>query len=284
MLAHINHSKEVLNIVVFDTRNDKQGILKVVWPPLFRGIEEPDEFYPSVAFAKLQAKFYQAHPQPFRELKEVYKLGILHEAMDFLESPLEGRLEGLFSKEEVEIARKLEHAQERMDHFVFHPHGVIVDRYTAQNRSDDLEDYLNVKKEYDERKRELGMKYRGWLAKQCGQGTKSNSEPDPAPAPASIEFDCLRRDEIVAFSNFSWGYGTKEGFDMEKTNRDAFLHLYEECSQGGRSNYVLIAYGREIASGETLEKVSAVAERLKLFESECLKARLDRKTFLKLAK
>ncbi len=285
MLAHINRSKEVLNIVVFNTRNDKQGIYKIVWPPLFRGIEEPDEFYPSVAFAKLQAKFYLAHPQPFRELKKVYKLGVLPEAMDFLESPLRGRLEGLLSKEEAKAAQRLEDTRERMDHFVFHHFGTIVDRYTAQNRSNDLEDHLSAKKEYDKKERELGMKYCGWLAKQCGQGTKSNiTVPDPAPAPASIELDCLRRDEIIVFSEFSLGYGTKEGFDMGKANRKAFLSLYEQSSECEKGSYVLIAYGREIVSGETLEKVSAVAERLKLLESECLKAKLDRETFLKLAK
>ena len=284
MLATINHDKKALEIVVFDTRDDKEGILKVVWPPLFRGLEEPNEFYPSVASAKLKAKFYQAHPQPFQELNEVYRLGLTREAMAFVESPLRGKLEGLCGAEEVEMVRKLEYAKERMEHFVFHPFGTLIEQYTAANRSEDLEDYLCAQNAYDHAERELGQKYCGWLAKQCGQGMKSGVEADPLPAPVNKGLDCLRRDEFIAFSQFSPGYGTKDGFDMERTNRDAFLSLYEQCPDSCRGNYVLMAYGREFALKETMEEISAIATRLKLLEAECLKARLDRETFLGLAK
>ena len=70
---------------------------------------------------------------------------------------------------------------------------------------------------------------------------------------------------------------------MEEHNREAYLSTYEKYPSLKDSS-VLIAYGRLLTINEDANHINAIADCLKLYDGEYLKAKLDRETFVALSR
>lgn len=273
-----NNDISALNILVHITEAGKTGTMQVIWPSIFRGIEQPDEFYPSKALRKLMEKFTAEHPQPFEELKELqYKYGVRSKAMDFLEAPLYGELDGL-ACEPPEAGRR-KHSKEHLNDFVLSPISQI--KLTSEQKLFELEQFLKRKNECRPLEKELTKNYRSWLARKCGSkidhyvGGWGNLGESLTPEEAPY----LRRNEVIPFIPFA-GYDPGLGFNMAAHNKEAFLSTYESLTGVGWGEVsVLIAYGRLMSIRESMEEINATVDRLKLFEGEYFKGKLERKVF-----
>jgi len=282
----INHNKTALNILVYTDFEDadKLGMMKIIWPTMFRGTEQPNEFYPRQALEKLESKFIKEHPNPFEELKQVYKIGVSPEGMNFLEEPLTGSVIGLINKPEgiTKSTLPLDYMQKRMDDFVFNTFEDGGMKLDARERSSELELYLEVKKETEKYENELTLNYRGWLAKKLGNKEREyvGWVGNLGRVIASDKLDCLRRNEVINVIPFV--HYDKRNFDMYEHNLKAYLSLYEQYTHC-KGHSVLISYGRLIAMQNDMNKIESIADKLRLYEGEYLKAKLDRETFIELA-
>lgn len=312
MDIEIEGRKNNIALSVIVHLNNKYGMMQVVWPPIFRGIEQPDEEHPSKALAKLKEKFMQVYPQPFYELKKLEtELGLSSEIVDFLEKPLDCDLDTLAYKvlnsggislnpfkckpvteSEFTLEQKKEVISE-LNNFI---DGIITPP-TAVDKSRIMghisavlnifrEDLENEKQKHEQK---LGEGYRAWLAQQYGGdydgyiGGWGNLGQMVWIKPE--EADYLRRGEVVHFEPMCM-YDPNGSFDMHQHNREALLSVYEEGLGSGFANFtdysVLVAYGRNIAMKETMEEIDTIVKRLKLYEGEYLKGTVTRENFAKL--
>lgn len=280
------HSRIPLSVLVHITSGDKKGMMQVAWPSLFRGIEQPDEEHPSQALEKLMKRFAEEHPHPFEELKKLAEEYYLSsKTMDFLEKPLEGTLNGMVVPP-IEPPQPLDRMRDEW----------FLNRQICS--SEMREAYLN-RMDYEFRNYwvelekalpyeiSLTTSYLTWLAKRMGSTIKravggwGNLGLDASLTTKDVPD--LRRDEKIPFKCMA-GYDPTNEFDMEKHNREAFLAVYERGDLTWQKGHtILIAYGREIQTVETLKEARALADKLKFFDDEYLAVPLTRETFVELA-
>ncbi len=280
-----DHSRIPLSVLVHITSGSKDGMMQIVWPSIFRGIEQPDEFHPSNALRKLMEKFAKEHPQPFEELKRLAEDHHLpYDVMDFLEKPLYGTLNGMANSKR-EPLESLDTKMENWDTLYRLQHddksrGGVLDQIGRE-----LLHYWKDKEETLPFERDLTEDYRTWLAKRLGSKVAGavGGWGNMGDSLTTKEIAGLRHHEKIPFICMV-GYDTRKDFDMKGHNRDAFLAVYEGVADTWQKGHiVLIAYGRKIQTVKTMDEARALADKLKFFDGEYLAAPLTRDTFVELA-